>query len=344
MAENTAIAWTDNTFNPWIGCSKVHAGCTHCYAEADMATRRKRVVWGPNGTRSKTSEANWLLPLRWNEQARKVGKRTRVFCASLADVFEDWTGPILDHQNQRLAFDPRDHDLFRRHRPYPCPDGSCLPPADFQWTTMADLRADLFRLIEQTPYLDWQLLTKRPENIRRMWPQVGFPDAGVPGTLGRRLYLDNVWIGYSASDQPTLATGLTRLLECRDLSPVLFLSLEPLLGPVSLSPWAVSDPVIPTGRLRGLRWVIVGGESGPGARPCELDWIRSIVRQCKSAGVPCFVKQLGAAASDPVNGIAGASLVVPEEASPLISLRLRDRKGGDMEEWPETLRVREFPR
>ncbi len=81
------------------------------------------------------------------------------------------------------------------------------------------------------------------------------------------------------------------------------------------------------------------------ARPCQLDWIRSLVRQCRAAGTACFVKQLGAAASDPVNGLAGASLCVPEEAAPLISLRLRlrDKKGGDLQEFPQDLRVREFP-
>lgn len=93
----------------------------------------------------------------------------------------------------------------------------------------------------------------------------------------------------------------------------------------------------------GIDWVIVGGESGSGSRRCELPWVRSIIRQCGAAGVPVFVKQLGAAASDAEMGVAGRSLVVPEEAAPIISLRLRDGKGGDMEEWPEEYRIREFP-
>ena len=88
----------------------------------------------------------------------------------------------------------------------------------------------------------------------------------------------------------------------------------------------------------GLHQVIAGGESGTAARPCELEWVRRIVRQCRAAGVAVFVKQLGSRASDPVNGIAGKTLHVAEEARDLVSLRLRDAKGGDMAEWPAELR------
>ena len=92
-----------------------------------------------------------------------------------------------------------------------------------------------------------------------------------------------------------------------------------------------------------LHWVIVGGESGPGARPCQVEWIRNIRNQCKAAGVPIFIKQLGACFSDSVDGIAGRSLKVPQEAAPLIGRRLHHPKGGDMSEWPEDLRIREMP-
>src|ERR1700747_3757056 len=138
MAENSEISWTDSTFNPWIGCQKVSAGCDRCYAETLMDARYHRVQWGPHGQRVRTSAANWKLPLRWAKKAREaledfdIGmltmrpSRPRVFCASLADVFD----------NQ-------------------APEGA---------------RADLWGLIEDTPELDWLLLTKRPENILEMIP------------------------------------------------------------------------------------------------------------------------------------------------------------------------------
>jgi protein gp37 len=89
VAENSKIEWTDHTFNPWIGCQKVSPGCDRCYAEALMDTRWGKVKWGPHGERKRTSEANWKAPLRWAKAARGTGRRPRVFCASLADVFDN---------------------------------------------------------------------------------------------------------------------------------------------------------------------------------------------------------------------------------------------------------------
>lgn len=129
MAEQTRIAWTDHTFNPWIGCQRVAPGCEHCYAEA-FAKRYHKAAWGPNGTRVKTSESYWRQPLKWNRESQggvcvecgippysngfvvdcdcgQVGachelRRPRVFCASLADVFEDWQGPIVDSKGRQI--------------------------------------------------------------------------------------------------------------------------------------------------------------------------------------------------------------------------------------------------
>lgn len=130
MAEQTTIAWTHRTFNPWMGCMKVSPGCAHCYAEELVTRRFKKPLWGPAATtnRQRTSPANWKQPLRWNaEVAAGRSKRHLVFCASLADVFEDH-------------------------------------PALAPW------RAELFELMRSTPSLIWQVLTKRPENIARMLP------------------------------------------------------------------------------------------------------------------------------------------------------------------------------
>lgn len=327
MAEDTKIQWTDHTFNPWIGCSKVHTGCTNCYAES-FAKRYGKAEWGVNGTRVLTSDKNWQEPLKWHRDAEREGVRKRVFCASLADVFEDWDGQVHNHKGQ---------PLWVRE----------TPPEHWQGIhhglKLADVRKDLFALIDATPHLDWLLLTKRPENIRRMWPAAGFPDAGVPGTLGRHLRLENVWLGTSVSDQATAEKAIPELLKCRDLSPVLFLSMEPLVGPVRLGKLTGCTREDDTCRCfpSGIDWVIVGGESGNGARECHVEWIDSLVRECSGADVPVFVKQLGANATQLPSAFRG-----PNQGTPIQQQRVqfKDKKGGDMNEWRGSLQVREFPK
>jgi len=130
--KNSPIEWCHHTFNPWIGCTKISPGCAHCYAEALMATRYGRVIWGAHGTRSRTSESYWREPLKWNEEAAKSGIRPRVFCASLADVFEEYEG--TDPQGKPVSLN--------------------------QW------RDDLFRLIDRCRNLDWLLLTKRADHAQ----------------------------------------------------------------------------------------------------------------------------------------------------------------------------------
>lgn len=336
MAEQTKIQWTDHTWNPWMGCTKVAPGCEHCYAEADFDKRRKRVKWGPQGTRVKTSAEYWQKPTKWNKQAAADGARPRVFCASLADVFEDWTGPILDSTGEQLFWPLNALENPRFIAESHC--GGNEPPV-----TMADLRRDLFALIDQTPHLDWILLTKRPENIRRMWNPIAWHACEI--------YRANVWLITSVSDQSTADKAIPELLKCRDLCPVLGVSAEPLLGPIEFwsdGCWCLPcrhcadgshDPETNVVECRrcdstgigdepGIDWVIVGGESGPHARPCHVDWIRAIRDQCKAARTPCFVKQLGA-------------FTVYDRAE--ATYAIRDPKGGDPAEWPADLRVREFP-
>lgn len=342
MAETTKIQWTDHTFNPWIGCAKVAPGCEHCYAEADMDHRRHRVKWGVNGTRSVTSDAYWKQPLKWNRAAacccrkeqcdyqHEAGcpqrDRPKVFCASLADVFEG-----------------RD----------------TMPES--AWTDVEGARVRLFDTIDATPNLDWLLLTKRPENILRMWsiPANG-RDAGDDLVLRR----DNVWLGTSISDQKTADKAIPELLKCRELSPVLFLSAEPLLGPIEFSNVSGrSDAVQQWGKraLNGIDWIIVGGESGPQARPCNPSWVRSIKTQCQAAHVSVFVKQMGSnvvTRNDMIEDVFDSCETGwpdPEVEYDIhgyredfqgadCRIRLFDKKGGDPSEWPEDLRVREFPK
>jgi protein gp37 len=195
MAENSKIEWTDHTFNPWMGCTKVSPACKNCYAERDMDHRYGKVAWGPSGTRVKTSEDNWRKPLRWNREAKEQSIRYRVFCASLADVFEDWKGPMVDHHGEQID------------------------------STMDDLRRDLFELIDATPNLDWLLLTKRPENIRAKWHPFNWQ---TPSDVPHR---SNVWLGTSVESSDYLSR-IDSLKAAGGLASVLFISAEPVVGPM----------------------------------------------------------------------------------------------------------------
>jgi protein gp37 len=128
--KNSKIEWTKHTFNPWIGCSKCSAGCDNCYACDMMDVRWKRALWGAAGTRLRTTPANWRNPLKWSKESESA----RVFCASLADVFENYKG-----------------DDSAPDRP----------------VSLDAWRHDLFDLIEKTPNLEWLLLTKRPQNAAK---------------------------------------------------------------------------------------------------------------------------------------------------------------------------------
>lgn len=173
MGKATSIEWTDHTFNPWWGCTKVSPGCDHCYAEA-WARRVGVAVWGHKEPRRFFSDAHWQQPRAWDAVAGDKKVRQRVFCASMADVFEE-----------RRDLDPT--------------------------------RERLWRLIEVTPNLDWQLLTKRPQAVKRIapwgddWPS-------------------NVWLGTTVEDQDRANLRLPLLLSIP--AKVRFLSCEPLIGPV----------------------------------------------------------------------------------------------------------------
>lgn len=317
MGQQTGIEWCHHTMNPWRGCQRVSEGCRNCYAETLSGRNPGTLgVWGPKGTRVVAAESYWKQPLMWDREAKKVGERRRVFCASLADVFEDWQGPMI-HPETAVAMD---HQLCVCHGCgkwqsfiEACECGAERLPRPLK---MSDVRARLFNLIDQTPNLDWLVLTKRPENIRRMLP-MGLYD-GVAHAMK-----PNVWLGTSVENQATKC----RIDLLRQIPAVVrFLSLEPLLedlGDLDLT---------------GIHWVICGGESGPGARPMQLEWARKIGDQCEAAGVPWFFKQAG---SKPMDWNSGDR---PNHEPPqLAELRLKDRKGGDLSELRHDLRVREFP-
>ncbi len=233
MGTTTAISWTDHTFNPWWGCQRVSPGCEHCYAET-FAKRTGNDVWGKNAERRFFGDKHWNEPLRWNRTAEAEGRQHRVFCASMADVFEDRRD--LDAERERL------------------------------WA-----------LIGATPSLDWQLLTKRPQNVVRLSP------------WGYDAWSVNVWLGTTVEDQKRAEERIPELLKVP--AKIRFLSCEPLLSEVDLSRW-VWDRLTAIA-LPGIHWVIGGGESGPKHRLLNLDHARSLRDQCQSAGVPFFFKQVG---------------------------------------------------
>lgn len=327
MAENSAIEWTTHTFNPWRGCTKVAAGCANCYADT-LSKRNPGTlgIWGPNGTRVVASESQWRLPLKWNREAEAANKlnaihfpgmppvRPRVFCASLADVFEDWQGVMRGSKGKYLHHADR-WQMANNNSPY-------IELADIaigqSRVTIADVRRRLFTLIDATPNLDWLLLTKRPENIRRMWPYAKSVNGLCPSCKSREgvhggcscmllkasevQFRPNVWLGTSIATQADAEQNIPHLLKCRDLSPVLFISAEPLLGPVDIDlafgpqnegQWMNTIECGDPANKYGINWVIAGGESGPNARPMHPSWARSLRDQCQAAGVPFLFKQWG---------------------------------------------------
>lgn len=308
MGERSKIEWTHHTFNPWLGCAKVSEGCKNCYAEVSTPVRVSRSkgleLWGEGARRRIASEAMWREPLRWSRAAKADGERRRVFCASLADIFEDYAGPDAEDVNRA--------------------------------------RARLFELVDRTPNLVWLFLTKRPDNVLRLVPPRWT-------YAGARSWPYNAWIGFTAENQRRFDE---RWEHARRIpSPVIFTSIEPQIGRV----------VLPEDYLaRGQRvWPISGGESGPGARPFDIGWARSIVLQCRASRVPVFVKQLGTwirgDSSDLVvhrcllpDGSVFVTPIIGERASKAVdganAFGLCDLKGGDPSEWPEDLRVREVPR
>lgn len=288
MGKESKIGWTDHTFNAWWGCEKIAPECALCYA-ATFAHRYGHEIWGKDAPRRFFGDKHWNEPLKWHLDAVNRGVRERVFCCSMADVFE-----------------AREDVVPHRQR--------------------------LFELIKATPSLDYLLLTKRPENIPMMVPHL-WRDNAPP----------NVWYGTTAGCQATANQNGPRLLDAR--SRVRFLSCEPLIGPLDLFKVPRPDNAYfqwrgETGLIgpktepddfvwackTGIQWVIVGGESGHGARPFDLAWARTIRDQCREAGVAFFMKQLG---SKPV-----------ENGKPY---PISDSKGEVMADWPADLRIQEFP-
>ena len=324
MSDTSKIEWTDATWNPVRGCSIVSKGCTNCYAmkqahrfagaghayEGLTQMTRGGPVWT-----GKVRVVPDLLdqPLHWK-------KPRRIFVNSMSDLFhEDVTDQFI---------------------------------------------ADVFGIMAATPWHTYQVLTKRPRRALYLLGagcMGGFEDA-IEECMALYTHSDlvwpipNVWLGVSVEDQAAADERIPLLLQAP--ATVRWISAEPLLGPIDL----VQVMVKPIFDMQGwLNWIVIGGESGPGARGCSVADIRSIVRQCRAVGIPVFVKQLGAYVVDRNDaGFDGCDPTSWPDMDPMdiednihgfkdeyqgadVRVRLGNRKGGAMCEWPEDLRVREYP-
>jgi protein gp37 len=288
----TTIEWAHYTFNPWLGCNRVSPACDACYADAG----------------SKRIAAQRKLKL-WDEGS------TRHFTSeSYWKQPHAWNRKAERETVRKRVFCASFADVFE-DRP-----------------ELVDRRKRLIALIEATPWLDWMLLTKRPENMIPMtaaaWP---------------KYWPSNVWAGTTAESQAYFDRRWEHLR--RVPAPVHFVSYEPALAPLSLE-----VPLFSAMRSHDdppLELLIVGGESGPKARPFHIEWARAIRNECRQADVAFFFKQGGANVR--TLGISRPGEHWPEgtkmhdAGDGTFRVWLKDKKGGDLAEFPEDVRVRDLP-
>jgi protein gp37 len=348
----TSIEWTDDTWNPlrakmpgdrlgWA-CIRVSPGCTHCYA----ATMNKRLGTGLDYTVGALDKVETGIDERALDKPLRWRKPRRVFVCSMTDLFGEWvTDAELDRIFAVMA-------LRRQHT--------------FQVLTKRPARmrdyiaAGASRGVEERVYQTaWEM---EPGGVGARTDPPDHP-------FDWRWPLPNVWLGTSVEDQKRADERIKHLVATP--AALRFLSCEPLLGPIDIFDWLrpdLTDSAWANGYAASIGWVIVGGESGPGARPMDIEWARSLVDQCRRARVAVFVKQLGARpfgmpwapsfhGSAPVERVAMSvsktvarieltnEFIQEAEATraAMLRMKLRDRKGGKPEEWPEDLRVRQWP-
>ncbi len=242
MGVETGIGWTNHTFNPWWGCTKVSAGCDHCYAEG-FDKRIGGDHWGAGKPRRVFTDKHWNEPLKWNEAAVKAGTRRMVFCASMADIMDD-----------------------------EAPKGAL---------------ERLWQLIDATPMLIWQLLTKRPQRYAQRLPKA--------------FKWNNVWLGTSTENQETFNLRYPIAMQAAmDRNLIAWISYEPAIGPLTIVGGYHPD------------WIVCGGESGGGRREFKAEWAETLLAECRQADIPFFMKQMSAITAPAAKALIPAHLMVQE--------------------------------
>lgn len=301
MSEKTKISWCDSTINWWTGCTKVSAGCQHCYAET-LARRYGWAEWGDGQPRHKFTNAAKSLAML---------NRKPWVCESCGKAFSNSGTPCVEcggRTHRRRIFHNSLSDWLD-------------PEVPIEWL------AEVLDGIRQASDCTHILCTKRPERWAFQMRQA--QDAAAPPL---RDWIENWGSGTAVPHNVILLTSVEDQAAADKRIPELLripaavrgLSLEPLLGPVDLSYWIGSEK---QGPVPGIDRLIVGGESGPKARPCNVEWIRSLVAQGNAAGVPVFVKQIGS------HSLLSSGVRRPS----------KHPQGGDPDEWPADLRVQQFP-
>lgn len=388
------IEWTDVTWNPVVGCTPVSPGCLNCYA-ATMAKRLEGMGKKEYQPREATVDeyaarhaagVSTLPSIDKCVRIAEVKSGRAVFTGEVRTVDERLTAP-LHWKKPRRVFVNSMSDLFHEKVPFEFIDrvmavAALTPRHTYQILTKRPERMAVY-FSQFEPLRIWRLVggLLGEKTFTRGGNVLPYNGAEESDWWDEHGPLPNVWLGTSVENQAAADERIPHLLRCKAV--VRFLSVEPLLGPVDLlrvsaagfggraghkidcirkgfwagEPWGFVNHTDLHDRFGKLHWVIVGGESGPGARACDVAWIRSIVQQCKEAaehGMQCFVKQLGArvtCANDKVSDWLDECHLslddietegVMMQGDP-VRVRLCDRKGGVPAEWPADLRVRQFP-
>lgn len=274
--EQTNIEWAHYTFNPVRGCARVSQACDHCYAET-MSRRNPAILgrWGTlaeGGTRVVASESMWQSPVAWNAQAKKEGRRFRVFCASLADVFDpEWPAGVRER-------------LLHLIDATPCLD----------WLLLTKRPELIEPLMQDAMHGNFDRLRTFAEHMPNVW--LGVTAENQQRAAERVPVLMDIGARVRFLSCEPLLSGLD-LTRLDDADNNRFNALTGAIG-VEGRGWTSPD------RQRAIHWVIAGGESGPGARPAHPDWFRGLRDQCQAAGVPFLFKQWG-------DWLPSASLEVP---------------------------------